>query len=97
MVWPGLTSPVMRGRELVQQQQLPEDPERQSKLIKMRDEMGAFRPLRLLPTERGWSGTKMPGRSIGPPDAVGEGELFLILICSRAVYEVKLKLSFLAN
>lgn len=73
MVWPGLTVPVMRGKELIPQQKLPEDPERLNKLIKMRDEMGAFRPLRLSPIERGWSGTKMPGRSIGPPDPVGEG------------------------
>lgn len=65
--------PVLRGRELVQQQKLPEDPEREKKLIKLRDDMGHFRPLKLSPIERGWSGTKMPGRSIGPPDPVGEG------------------------
>jgi len=58
---------------LVQQQKLPEDPEREKKLIKLRDDMGHFRPLKLSPIERGWSGTKMPGRSIGPPDPVGEG------------------------
>jgi small subunit ribosomal protein S5 len=73
IIWPGLTVPVLRGRELVQQQKLPEDPEREKLLIKLRDEMGNFRPLRLSPIERGWSGTKMPGRSIGPPDPVGEG------------------------
>ncbi|KAJ9576823.1 hypothetical protein L9F63_006597, partial [Diploptera punctata] len=72
ILWPGLTVPVLRGRELVKQQQLPEDPEREAKLIKLRNEMGAFRPLKISPLERGWSGTKMPGRSIGPPDPVGE-------------------------
>ncbi|KDR13269.1 28S ribosomal protein S5, mitochondrial [Zootermopsis nevadensis] len=72
IIWPGLTVPVLRGRELVQQQKLPEDPEREKMLIKLRDDMGNFRPLRLSPIERGWSGTKMPGRSIGPPDPVGE-------------------------
>jgi small subunit ribosomal protein S5 len=74
ILWPGLNVPVMRGRELVQQQQLPEDTEREEKLIRMRDAMGTFRSLRLLPTERGWSGSKMPGRSIGPPDPIGDGE-----------------------
>ena len=73
IIWPGLTVPVLRGRELVQRQKLPEDPEREKKLIKLRDDMGHFRPLKLSPIERGWSGTKMPGRSIGPPDPVGEG------------------------
>nr|CAD7454150.1 unnamed protein product [Timema tahoe] len=72
IVWPGLNSPVMRGRELVRQQKLPEDLERQKALLKMRDEMKTFRSLKLSPLERGWSGTKMPGRSIGVPDPVGE-------------------------
>lgn len=72
IIWPGLTVPVLRGRELVQQQKLPEDPEREKKLIKLRDDMGNFRPLKLSPIERGWSGVKMPGRSIGPPDPIGE-------------------------
>lgn len=74
MVWPGLNAPILRGRELVQQQLLPKDEEREAKLIKMRDSMGRFRSLQLDPLERGWSGTKMPGRSIGPPDPIGEGE-----------------------
>lgn len=43
------------------------------KLIKLRDSMTKFRRLKLNPIERGWSGAKMPGRSIGPPDPVGEG------------------------
>nr|CAG4651821.1 EOG090X0689 [Triops cancriformis] len=72
MLWPGLNAPVVQGKEMVRQQKLPDDPEREAKLIKMRDSMGGFRPLRLSPIERGWSGVKMPGRSVGPPDPVGE-------------------------
>lgn len=82
--------PVLRGRELVQQQKLPEDPEREKKLIKLRDDMGHFRPLKLSPIERGWSGTKMPGRSIGPPDPVGEGKntgLFSVICFDANLYE----------
>ncbi|CAG0894284.1 unnamed protein product [Darwinula stevensoni] len=71
IIWPGLNAPIIRGRELVRQQQLPEDKERQEKLIAMRSSMGQFRPLKLAPLERGWSGTKLPGRSVGPPDPVG--------------------------
>lgn len=74
MVWPGLNSPVVQGKELVQQKQLPEDPDFQTKLHKLRDGMGHVGILRLSPLERGWSGPKMPGRSIGPPDPIGEGE-----------------------
>uniref|UniRef100_A0A146KTA7 Small ribosomal subunit protein uS5m n=1 Tax=Lygus hesperus TaxID=30085 RepID=A0A146KTA7_LYGHE len=72
MVWPGLTTSVLRGKELVQQQRLPEDPDREAKLIKLRNNMGMFRRLKLAPTERGWSGSRLPGRKVGPPDPVGE-------------------------
>ncbi|XP_071525624.1 small ribosomal subunit protein uS5m [Panulirus ornatus] len=72
MVWPGLNAPVLRGRELIQQQKLPRDEEREANLIKMRDSSSSFRVLRISPLERGWTGSKMPGRSIGPPDPIGE-------------------------
>lgn len=36
--------------------------------------MTSFRRLKLNPSERGWSGIRMPGRKIGPPDPVGEGK-----------------------
>lgn len=72
IVWPGLNAPVIKGRELVQQQKLPDDPDRDARLRKLRDEMGGFRHLKLSPIDRGWSGSKMPGRSIGAPDAIGD-------------------------
>ncbi|XP_026462523.1 28S ribosomal protein S5, mitochondrial-like [Ctenocephalides felis] len=72
MIWPGLSAPIIRGRELVQQQKLPEDPDRDNKLAKLRDEHQSFRSIKLSPIERGWSGARLPGRSVGPPDAVGE-------------------------
>ncbi|XP_023935973.1 28S ribosomal protein S5, mitochondrial [Bicyclus anynana] len=74
MLWPGLSAPVIRGRELLKQQRLPDDPERMEKLIKLRDSMTKFRRLKLSPIERGWSGSRMPGRSIGPPDPVVDEE-----------------------
>jgi len=75
MLWPGLNAPVMKGKNLLQQVKLPEDPERQAKLLKVRDNLGGFKMLKLNPLERGWSGNKLPGRSLGPPDPVGEGIL----------------------
>ncbi|XP_038206482.1 28S ribosomal protein S5, mitochondrial [Zerene cesonia] len=74
MLWPGLSAPVIRGRELLKQQRLPDDPERMEKLIKLRDSMTKFRRLKLNPIERGWSGARMPGRSLGPPDPVADEE-----------------------
>lgn len=34
--------------------------------------MGSFKHLKLSPVDRGWTGSRMPGRSIGAPDPVGE-------------------------
>ncbi|XP_045612475.1 small ribosomal subunit protein uS5m [Procambarus clarkii] len=102
MVWPGLNAPVIRGRELVQQQKLPKDEEREAKLIKMRNSMGSFRALRISPLERGWSGTKMPGRSIGPPDPIGEDNFegfdtkvleLKVVTCMTAVFGRKRRMS----
>ncbi|KAK7068008.1 28S ribosomal protein S5, mitochondrial [Halocaridina rubra] len=70
--WPGLSAPILRGKELVQQQTLPRDEEREAKLLQIRNTMGQFRPMKIDPLERGWSGTRLPGRSIGPPDPIGE-------------------------
>lgn len=72
MVWPGLTTPVLRGRELVQQEKLPEDPDRMAKIIKIREESMGRKSFRIHPLDRGWSGAKLPGRSVGPPDPRGE-------------------------
>jgi small subunit ribosomal protein S5 len=85
MLWPGLNSPIIQGKELIQQQKLPDDPEREAKLLKLRDEMGAFRLLRLSPLDRGWSGPKLPGRSVGRPDPVGEGNPFLYILCPEVL------------
>ncbi|XP_050696102.1 28S ribosomal protein S5, mitochondrial-like [Eriocheir sinensis] len=105
MVWPGLNSPILRGRELVQQQLLPRDEEREAKLIKMRDSMGRFRSLQLDPMERGWSGTRMPGRSIGPPDPIGEDNFegfdtkvleLKVVTCMTAIFGRKRRMSVFA-
>lgn len=72
ILWPGLTAPIMRGREIVKQVQLPPDPDREAKLISLRNKLGQSRWKKLAPLERGWSGGKQGGRSIGPPDPVGD-------------------------
>uniref|UniRef100_T1IPT9 Small ribosomal subunit protein uS5m n=1 Tax=Strigamia maritima TaxID=126957 RepID=T1IPT9_STRMM len=72
MIWPGLNAPIVRGKEIVERQALPENVERKAKLIKMRDDMPKFRLFKVPPLERGWSGGRYPGRSIGTPDRVGE-------------------------
>lgn len=73
MLWPGLNAPVIQGREVVRQQELPPDENREKRLFELRDKMASRRFNKIHPLERGWSGTKLPGRSLGPPDPVGEG------------------------
>ncbi|XP_012226046.1 small ribosomal subunit protein uS5m [Linepithema humile] len=70
--FPGLNTSVFRGKELVQQQKLPVDPEREEKLAKLRQTQVGRRRNKLSPLERGWTGAQMGGRKLGPPDPVGE-------------------------
>lgn len=75
MLWPGLTGPIMQGSTVMKQQRLPDDPEREQKLIKLRDSMTRGRPKKPHPLERGWTSAKMGGRNIGPPDPVNDGNI----------------------
>ncbi|XP_074656446.1 small ribosomal subunit protein uS5m-like [Tubulanus polymorphus] len=70
MVWPGLNAPVLKGREIVQQKELPANPERMQQLIKIRESMHKPRVLSLPGLIRGYAGTRWPGMSIGPPDPI---------------------------
>ena len=72
MLWPGLSGPIMKGTTVVKQQRLPDDPEREAKLIKARKAL-TKRSRRVHPLERGWTSARLGGRSIGAPDPVGEG------------------------
>ncbi|KAJ6639945.1 28S ribosomal protein S5, mitochondrial [Pseudolycoriella hygida] len=72
IVWPGLNAPIVKGRELVRQQKLPDNPDWEANLRKIRDTMSEFRSLKMNPLERGWTGAKVGGRSIGPPDPIGQ-------------------------
>ncbi|KAL7288201.1 hypothetical protein TKK_0017751 [Trichogramma kaykai] len=72
MLWPGLTGPIMRGTNVVKQQRLPDDPDRETKLYKIRDSTTRGKKTRTHPLERGWSGAKIGGRSLGPPDPVND-------------------------
>lgn len=71
--FPGLNSPIFRGRELLQQQKLPVDPEREQKIAQIRESQTGKKRIKLSPLERGWTSAGMGGRKIGPPDAIGDG------------------------
>lgn len=69
MIWPGLNAPIIRGRERVQKRRMPRDKEREQRLIELRNKQQlSFRRIRLTALERGWAGTRAPGRSLGAPE-----------------------------
>lgn len=74
--FPGLNVPVIRGKEILKQQRFPEDPERQEKLIKLRESISARKSVKLSSLERGWTSHKPGGMKLGPPDPVGDGKIF---------------------
>lgn len=71
-VWPGLNVPIIKGREVLTLKQLPPDPKRSEEIIKLRDQMSRIRYTANPPLLRGWSGSRFPGQSVGPPDPVGD-------------------------
>ena len=75
-MWPGLNTPVIRGREVMTRKQLPPNPERSQEIVRMRDQMSRIRYTALPPLLRGFSGNRFPGQSIGPPDPVGDCKYF---------------------
>lgn len=76
MVWPGLNAPVIKGRELISIKPLPPDPERETKIKEARDRTSQFRTFKVPALQRGWTGGKLGGTSIGPPDPVGDCKEF---------------------
>ncbi|XP_017467049.1 PREDICTED: LOW QUALITY PROTEIN: 28S ribosomal protein S5, mitochondrial-like, partial [Rhagoletis zephyria] len=71
-IWPGINSPIVRGKTLVQHEYSPQDNESDESVNKIRDFLSNSRIFKLSSIDRGWSGSKMPGRSIGPPDRIGD-------------------------
>ena len=73
ILWPGLNSPVIKGRDVVKMGSMPPNPKREAELIQLRDESNKGRRfVRLAPLQRGYSGGKMNGQKMGPPDPVGD-------------------------
>ncbi len=79
ILWPGLNAPILKGREVVTRQQLPPNPEYESQLVKLRDDMSRIRYPSIAPLLRGFSGARFPGQSVGPPDPVADCKGFLLL------------------
>lgn len=75
MVWPGLNAPVVAGRQSFTIRALGEDDKFDENILKARSRMRRFSAAKVHPLDRGWSGNKMGGRWIGPPDPVN-GEEF---------------------
>jgi len=72
MLWPGLNAPVARGSEVMTSKQLPPNPDYAQELLRIRDEASKIRYRSLPPLLRGWSGSRFPGQSVGPPDPIGD-------------------------
>ena len=76
MEWPGLTSNVYRGQEVVKMHQHGPRQEYFDNLFHQRSAKPSFRALKIPPILRGWTGNTMAGRSTDPPDPVGDCKMF---------------------
>uniref|UniRef100_A0A5S6R1M8 Small ribosomal subunit protein uS5m n=1 Tax=Trichuris muris TaxID=70415 RepID=A0A5S6R1M8_TRIMR len=72
-LWPGLNSPLTAGKELLEPKYLAPDPTRAERLLKLREGVRLSR-VSLHPLERGWSGSGLKGRLLGPPTCLANEE-----------------------
>lgn len=72
MVFPGLNAPILKGSVKVTRERLPDNPEREKKLIELQNQYSSKKRYKLHPLERGWTSSSIAGRKIGPPDPVDD-------------------------
>jgi len=87
MVWPGLNAPVFKGETLVKQEKLESNPEFRNKLREQWENSLSSKRFKVSPLERGYSGNKIMGRRMGPPEPVAdenfEGFDTIVIECKR--------------
>jgi len=72
MLWPGLNAQLTKGHDPVSYKKLPPNPDYEQQIISIRDKAGQIRYPSLPPLLRGWSGSRFPGQSVGPPDPIAD-------------------------
>lgn len=75
-IWPGLNAPITKGSEVVHLKEVKPDQKYKENILKIRDQMEKKMRAYVHPLERGWCGTKLLGKWIGPPDPIA-GEEFV--------------------
>jgi small subunit ribosomal protein S5 len=65
---------------MVKQKQLPPNPDFEADLVKLRDKGLTRRRYSVPALQRGFSGSRWPGMSIGPPDPVGDCKLTVFFL-----------------
>lgn len=73
--YPGLNTQVsLKNAELTRIQVVGEDTEREKRLTEIRNSMDKFKRISIGPFERGFSGSSLAGKPIGPPVSYDDGE-----------------------
>lgn len=70
VIWPGLNTPIVKGKEVARFRELEKNENYLENLIRIRNEMEFKTKRGVHPLERGWSGTRLLGRWIGPPEPI---------------------------
>lgn len=73
--YPGLNEdlPLLKAGEVVQARVVGEDVDREKRLIELRNKMDRFKRLSVSPFDRGFSGSSIAGKPIGPPESYDDG------------------------
>ena len=77
MKWPGLNAPlVSKNKEVASIENLGEDVDREKRLAEIRNKMDKYVRRGTLPQDRGFTGSSLEGKSIGPPVSYDDGSHF---------------------
>lgn len=84
MEWPGLTSNVYSGQEVVKMHKHGPRQEYFDNILQQKNAKSSFRNLKVPPVLRGWTGNSMAGRATDPPDPVGDCKIcYMVLNCLK--------------
>ena len=74
MAWPGLNTSLLARGKILDIEERPITEDRQRALVEIRDEKSQRRFPAPPPLLRGYTGKRVPGTSLGPPDPIGNCE-----------------------
>lgn len=90
IIWPGLNSQVVKGREVVEIKQMPQDDSYSQNLVEIRNQLDTYMKVRVNPLSRGWSGGSPHGLWSRGKDVFPGEEGLVDFVCTTIQSKLKM-------